>query len=90
MTVIALGLGALAAIKAYTSSKSHDPEKTVEKVTGIRRSLAVVLAIAEAAWAVLDALISLTKPRVNGGGGGGQPLRPPGSFGTRIAADSEA
>ena len=90
MTIIGLGLAAIAAVKAYNSSRDKSPEATNGKVTAIRQSLAVVLAIGEAVWAVLDALISLTKPRSSNGGGGGQPLRPPSAFGSRIAANAEA
>ena len=56
---------------------TDDRGKTyAEKIAGIRQSTAVVLAVAEAVWAVLDALVSLVRPR--GGGGGGVPLRRPG------------
>ena len=89
LTIIGLGLAAIAAVTGYNKSRQTHPEETTEKVTKIRQSMAVVLAIGEAVWAVLDALISLTKPRLTGGGGN-QPLRSSPGFGQRLASDVEA
>ena len=88
MTILAIAAGAIAAIQAYRRRRAEDPEGTNEKVGQIRQSVAVVLAIADALWSVLDALISLTRPRgnraVNGSPSG--PLRPIG----QVASDASA
>lgn len=72
MTIIAIGAGAIAAITAYRKRQAADPQGVGDKVARIRQSTSVVLAIADAVWSVLDALIFLVKPR---GGGGNQVRR---------------
>lgn len=71
MTITLIAAVAALSIAAYRRSPSG------EKISGIRQSTAVVLAVADAVWAVLDALVSLVRPRA-GGGGSGMPLRRPG------------
>lgn len=90
MTIISIALAALSAVALYrrhrSATNTHGREST-PAIDDIRRSTSVVLAIADAIWTVLDALMFLTKPR-SGGGFTTAPLRPAASqFGTRIAAD---
>lgn len=89
MTIIAIALGAIAAVATYRRSQSKNPAATNDKVHQIRQSTSVVLAIGEALWAILDALIFLTKA-TGRSGGTVAPLRTNGggSFGQRIAADT--
>lgn len=87
MTVAALAILAIGALKTYNDSRRSDPVGTDNKIHSIRQSTSVVLAIGEAIWAVLDALMFLTRSR-GGGSPQSQPLRPPGGFGQRVASDA--
>jgi hypothetical protein len=90
MTVLALSILAIGALKTYNDSKRNDPEGTEGKIHSIKQSTSVVLAIGEAIWAVLDALMFLTRSRQSSSAAAtnSTPLRPPG-FGQRVAADAE-
>lgn len=70
MTIVLIGAVAALSVAAYRRAPNG------ERITSIRQSTAVVLAVADAIWAVLDALVSIVRPR--GGNGGGSPLRRPG------------
>ena len=77
MTIVLIGAAAALSIAAYRRTTSHGGEASIN---GIRQSTSVILAVADAVWAVLDALVYLTRPR-NGSGPG---LRRPG---IQVASD---
>ena len=86
LTIIGIGLAAIAAVRTYNRRKADDPVGTDLAVTQIRQSTSVVLAVGNAIWAVLDALMFLT--RTFGGGnnqGGGQKSGV--VFGNKLASD---
>lgn len=76
MTIILIGTAAALSIAAYRRTTSHGGESSIN---GIRQSTSVILAVADAVWAVLDALVFLTRPR-----GGNTPLR---ARGIQVASD---
>lgn len=73
MTILAIGLAALAAVRSYNTRKQEQPEETDHAVRQVRQSVSVVLAIANAIWAVLDALIFLTRAVGQGNPSSGRP-----------------
>lgn len=86
LTILAIAGAAITAVRAYNRKKTEDPEGTEIVVHQIRQSTSVVLAVANACWAVLDALIFLTRS-FGGGGGGGQQSNGKFTFGRQVAAD---
>lgn len=80
MTIIAIAAAALAAVFAYNKRRQQDPVAADAVVHKIRQSTSVVLAIGDALWAILDALIFLTTRRPTAA----TPLR---QFGGRTASD---
>lgn len=75
MTILAIAVAALGAIAAF--NRTPDAPSTAEtSVTKIRRSTSVVLAIAEAIWTVLDALVFVTGRRVQSVAVGGRSVQP--------------
>lgn len=90
MTIISIALAALSAVALYRRHRlvTHTSgRESTMAIDNIRQSTSVVLAVADAIWTVLDALMFLTKPR-SGAGFTTAPLRPAATqFGTRIAAD---
>lgn len=76
MTIVLIGAAAALSIAAYRRTTGNGGDASI---AGIRQSTSVILAIADAVWAVLDALVFLTRPR----GGGAQPLR----RGIQVASD---
>lgn len=84
LTIIAIAGAAIAAVATY-NRRSNEPS-TQSKVVAIRQSVSVVTAVADAIWAVLDALIFLTR-RSGGGNTGGSSLRPAPVFGRTTADD---
>ena len=90
ITIISIAVAAIAAVRSYNQRAQNDPEGTQATVTGIRQSTSVILAVGNAIWAVLDALMFLTRPSGgNSGGGQTNPLRGPTVFGRTPAADAE-
>lgn len=94
LTIIGIGLAAIAAVRTYNRRRANDPVGTDVAVTHIRQSTSVVLAVGNAIWAVLDALMFLTRtfgggnnPSAGGGGGGGGPVKV--GFGSKVASDPE-
>lgn len=102
ITIISIAVAAIAAVSSYNKRRAQDPEGTDATVNGIRQSTSVVLAVGNAIWAVLDALMFLTRsfggggsqPSGGGGGGGGgssaNPLRQQTVFGKTPAGDQAA
>lgn len=94
ITIISIAVAAIAAVRSYNQRAKVDPVGTQETVTGIRQSTSVILAVGSAIWAILDALMFLTRPtgggNSGGGGGGGNPLRQQNVFGKTPAGDQEA
>lgn len=89
MTILLLAGAALAAVAAFRKTpegqQATEGETTMVKV---RRSTSVVLALAEAVWTVLDALMFITGRRVtpvNPGGATGPVRIPP--FGNQPGSD---
>lgn len=88
MTILAIAAAALGALAAFRRTPEGPPPEE-SGVTKIRRSTSVVLALAEAVWTVLDALVMVTGRRVqsvtvgsrNGGGG------PSPRFGSQVSSD---
>lgn len=88
LTIIGIGLAAIAAVRTYNRKKTEDPEGTDVAVVRIRQSTSVVLAVGNAIWAVLDALMFLTRTfgsSNNNQGGGGQKSGV--VFGSKLASD---
>jgi hypothetical protein len=88
LTIIGIGIAAIAAVRTYNRKREADPTGTDVAVTHIRQSTSVVLAVGNAIWAVLDALMFLTRTfgggsNTNGGGGSGQKA----VFGSKLASD---
>lgn len=71
MTILAIAVAALGAIAAFNRTPEA-PATTPGSVEKIRRSTSVVLAIAEAIWTVLDALVFVTGRRVQSVAVGGR------------------
>jgi len=88
LTIIGIGIAAIAAVRTYNRKRDNDPEGTEVAVHTIRQSTSVVLAVGNAIWAVLDALMFLTRSFGGGGnsGGGGQ-QRSGVVFGQKLASD---
>ena len=87
LTILAIGAAAIAAVTGYNRARANNPDATASKVTTIRQSVSVVSAVTDAVWAVLDALIFLTRAR-GGGNTSGSALRPAAAtFGRTVAAD---
>ena len=91
MTIISIAAAALAAVALYRrhrASTATSGSTSTEAIDNIRRSTSVVLAVADAIWTVLDALMFLTKPRMGASGITTAPLRPAAAqFGRTVAAD---
>lgn len=87
MTIIAIALAAIAAVKSYNNKKAADPEGTDLAVRNIKQSTSVVLAIGSAIYAILDALMFLTRTFASSAPSNGGGTRPPVAFGTRVASD---
>ena len=84
LTIIGIGLAAIAAVRGYNSRREADPAGTDQAVHQIRQSTSVVLAVGNAIWAVLDALMFLTRSFGGGNGGGSKPGV---VFGQKLASD---
>lgn len=87
MTILALAAAALGALAAFNRS-TDAPQAQESNITRIRRSTSLVLALAEALWTVLDALVFVTGRRVQSVTVGGQRSGVP-RFGSQVASDSD-
>lgn len=89
ITILAIAAAAISAVRSFNRKREADPAGTEVAVTHIRQSTSVVLAVANAVWAVLDALIFLT--RQFGGGSSPQTAGNGGksgfTFGRQVAGD---
>jgi hypothetical protein len=92
MTILAIAAAALGALAAFGRTTDAPPPESNTGVTKIRRATSVVLAISEAIWTVLDALVFVTGRRVQsvtvGTRNGGGLSRPP--FGSQTSSDVSA
>jgi len=78
-----IAAAAIGAVTAYRRKVKADPEGASNTVRNIRQSTSVVLAIGDAIWAVLDALMLVLRRT-----GGPQVATASGPrFGTRAASD---
>lgn len=82
MTIIAIAAAAIAAVVAYNKRSAADPAGAENTVRKIRQSTSVVLAIGDALWAILDALIFLTRRTGSVSGSGQRP-----GLGRQLAVD---
>lgn len=57
--ILAAAATAMAALYSYRRSEAHSAGLTEERVNNIRQATSVILAVAEAVWAILDALVGL-------------------------------
>ncbi len=87
LTIIGIGLAAIAAVRTYNRRKADDPVGTDLAVTQIRQSTSVVLAVGNAIWAVLDALMFLTRTFGGGNNQGGGGQKSGVVFGNKLASD---
>lgn len=85
MTILTIASAAVAAVQAFRAlrRKTGDNAAGSTQIKDIRQGVAVVLAFAEAAWAVLDALLFLAKPKAAGGQVQVRPL----GLGSQVASD---
>ena len=90
ITIIGIGIAAIAAVRMYNRKQATDPQGTEVVVHSIRQSTSVVLAVGNAIWAVLDALMFLTRTFGGGSNGGGQQQRSGVVFGQKLASDVPA
>lgn len=90
LTIIGIGIAAIAAVRTYNRKHEDDPQGTEVAVHTIRQSTSVVLAVGNAIWAVLDALMFLTRSFGGGSNGGGQRPASGVVFGQKLASDVPA
>ena len=88
MTILMIAAAAIGAVAAFRKTpEGQEATEGQTALTGVRRSTSVVLAIAEAVWAVLDALSMLTRPRAAATSTTAIPVRTPRGFGTQVSSD---
>jgi hypothetical protein len=85
LTILSIGLSAFLALRSYNRSMDENPQATTATVNRATQSLAVVITVAEAIWAIFEALRSRTRGRFSGGDRPSTPLRPSSAtFGSNI------
>lgn len=60
-TILAAAAAAFSAVYAYNKAMAANPTKTAGTVRNIRQGVAVVTAVADAFWSIIDALQNLTR-----------------------------